>query len=175
MKKTILTAACAMAAIGTFAQGTITMSNNNDIFAPGGTVDLGPASGGTYVAELVEVPGGEVASSICPVNAGFFFGPAATSGLVTVNVAPGAALTYQIEVWDTAYASSYAAALGVSTPGSLAGISQPFTENVNSALPAPPNTGINFPSFSVSQTPEPTTLALGALGAASLFLIRRRK
>jgi len=150
MKKTILTAACAMAAIGTFAQGTITMSNNNDIFAPGGA-DLGPNSGGTYVAELVEVPGGEVASSICPVNGGFFFGPAATGGLVTVNVAPGAPLTYQIEVWDTSFGATYAQALTVGTIGNFAGISQPFTENVNNALPAPPNTGINFPSFTVQQ------------------------
>jgi hypothetical protein len=67
------------------------MANHNEIFGLAGA-ELGPASGGTYVAELVEIPGGEVAGSICPLNAGFFYGPAATGGLVTVKVAPGAAL-----------------------------------------------------------------------------------
>ena len=173
-KKSIITAVCACAAAGAVAQGTVTMANHNEIFGLAGA-ELGPASGGTYVAELVEIPGGEVASSICPLNAGFFFGPAATSGLVTVNVAPGAALTYQIEVWNTAFGATYTAALESGAPGNLPEISPPFTENINPAVPNPPNTGLNFPSFAIYLTPEPTIWSLGVFGAASLFLARRGK
>jgi hypothetical protein len=179
MKRPILAAAFASAAFGAFAQGNITFYNNNEIYGPDGLTGLGPASGGTYVAELLEQtsPGvfAEVPGSICPLNAGFFYGPAATEGLVTVNVPPGNPLTYQIEVWNTAFGATYEAAGEVANPASLTGNSETFTEIVNPGLPSPPNTGLNFPSFSIYRIPEPSVWTLGILGAVPFYWTRRRK
>jgi len=186
MKKTLATVAGTMAALGAFAQGQVYMFNNNPINAPGG-VAAGPASGGTYQAELVIDSGitGQtgpvaIAESISPVNSGFFSGPGST-GIFnldgtqgTPTVAPGTAITYQIEAWSTT--ATYAAAL--TTAGAQAGISAINSYTTGGGSPPTPPAALNFATFQMGTTtiaPEPTTLALGAMGLGAVLMFRRRK
>jgi len=183
MKKSILTAAVALAGVGAFGQ-SILVSNNNPIFDSNGTTLLGPASGTTFVEEVVLVSGGTVgpvASTISPINQGYFYGPG-SSGIVNLpGVAAGAGVTLQVEVWDSTKFTSYAAA--AATPGADVGITPVFSYSPGNNSSSPPGaapalsfgTAANGLTTSiVPNVPEPTTLALGAMGLGAL-LIRRRK
>ena len=80
----------------------------------------------------------------------------------------------QVAVWDTALYSSWSAAKG----NAGTGLSEVFTYTISKDPIALPGGMENMKSFSLSGStpvvPEPTTIALGALGAAAL-LWRRRK
>jgi hypothetical protein len=140
-------------------EGEVVFANNHDIFGPDGKTDL---SGPNYVAELYVDVGGSylpVPDSICPVQAGFFYGPAATEGFVGldgstaaggVKVAPATDFTYEIKVWNTAFGATYEIASTVNNPANLFGSSAPFTESTDDPPPAPPFDGLNFASFSVA-------------------------
>lgn len=83
---------------------------------------------------------------------------------------------FQVKVWESSFGGGYDAAVSASAQGgrlAIAGTSALFKVTAGSALqPAQMATGLS--GFSVSVVPEPSTLALGALGLAGLFLIRRR-
>jgi len=89
------------------------------------------------------------------------------------GVTAGNSATLQVRAWDGATgATSYAAAL---TAGLTTGKSSLFTYTV----PVPPTSPgqfymEGFQSFTMI-IPEPTTIALGVLGAAGLLIARRRK
>jgi len=176
MKKTILTALCATAALGAFAQGTVTFSNLSGlspaqpIFNVDGVTKLdstfeaqlyvSSTLGGTYTA--VGTPKAFTGSS------GYVIG-----GTVTIaSIAPGATAFLEIAAWQTAGGSTYETAKGAGVP---AGISLPFSVGTGGAgSPASPPASLNgFKSFAVT-VPEPTTMALGAMGLGAL-LLRRRK
>jgi hypothetical protein len=196
MKKTLTTLACAMTACGAFAQGQVYMLDSNQINDNTGAA-AGPNSGGTFQVELVidsaptSGPGTtvitsptEIAASINPLNGGFFNGPGA-NGIVnldgtqgTPTIAAGTAITYQVEAWSGA--ATYAAA--VTAPGDMHGISAIN----NYSLGGTPTGGapitaaqLGFATFNMTlnptTTPEPTTLALGAMGLGTVLLFRRRK
>jgi len=184
MKKTLATVAGTMTALGVFAQGQVYMYNNNPINDSTGA-GAGPGSGGTYQAELVIDSGitGQtgpvaIAESISPVNAGYFSGPGTgifnldgTQG--TPTVAPGTAITYQIEAWSTA--ATYAAAVAAKDPS---GISAVNNYTLGGGSPSVPPAALNFASFNLSPAgvlPEPTTFALGAMGLGAVLMFRRRK
>jgi hypothetical protein len=77
-------------------------------------------------------------------------------------------ITAEIVFYPTS-AGSYAAAM-------FRAHSAPFTMPSNGAIiPSHPLVGDYFSAFSMILIPEPTTLALGALGGLSLLLFRRRK
>lgn len=83
---------------------------------------------------------------------------------------------FQVRVWETKYGADYGSALNAGPQDgrlSIAGESGIFKVAAGSAL-QPAQIAASLQSFSVSVVPEPSTLALGALGLASLFLIRRR-
>jgi hypothetical protein len=184
MKKTLATVAGAMTALGVFAQGKVWMFNNNLILDSSGA-PAGPATGGTYEAELVidsGIPGQTapvaIAESICPVNQGYFNGPGSTGifrfdGTQGTPTVPPSLITYQVEAWNNA--ASYAAA--AATPGDQYGISAVNSyalgsDNIN--LPSPPE-ALNFATFQmVTGIPEPTTLTLGAMGLSAVLMFRRR-
>jgi hypothetical protein len=101
-------------------------------------------------------------------------------------VAGGTPYEFQVRVWQASAGATWAAATGggngtagtyLGNGGSQWGYSNPF--NVTPATaPSPSATLIGLNAFQLSPVvpvPEPTTLALGGLGAAALLLFRRRK
>jgi len=179
MKKSILTGAMALVAAGAFAQGTMLVSNNNQINSVKGGA-LGPASGTTFEEEIAvgtsaSGPLTEIAGSISPINQGFFFGPG-SSGIITLPAADGAAgatVFYDVEVWDSSKFASYTAAKVGNGEVGLSAVNSYATGGSGTPPGAPPP--LNFASFTTTVAPEPTTLALGALGLGSVLLFRRRK
>lgn len=185
MKKLLVTLAAVLVSVATFAQGTINF-NNRGISGPNGTTYNAPVLGDTTgaVAQLFLVTGSGAAATYTPVagQAAFRTGANAAyfveSVLATVpGQAPGTTgLNFVVRAWKGA---SYDAAVekgesNMFTVGALGG------ENPAGGLPfLPPDLGgpngvggIAAEGFRV--VPEPSTIALGLLGAAAL-LYRRRK
>jgi len=181
MKKTILTALCATAAVGAFAQGTVVFSNLSGlspaqpIFDADGTTKLN----NTFEAQLLEssTAGGPYTAVGSPVaftgSTGYVIG----GQVALTGVAAGATEFLEVAAWNTSAGSSYAAASQV--PGAHVGVSGDFsvaTGGVGSP-PSPPSSLTGLKSFSltiVPNIPEPSTIALGALGLGALMLRRRK-
>lgn len=180
MKKILLTIAAAGLTAGAFAQGTVILENSagsgnvsqtgpnaSGALAPGYQVALLWYNGSSFVQE------GNVYTSSAGNGdgAGYFNGETVT---VPTFAAQG---TFEVEGWDGSFAS-YAAALAGS---SHVGLTASFVNNEgNPATPTPP-VGISGATGSgwngnlvLVPVPEPTTIALGGLGAAALLLFRRR-
>ena len=94
-----------------------------------------------------------------------------------LGVAYGSTVTLQVRVWDGSLYGSYAAA--IANPTAITGKSVTFNYS-----PTDPSTLGYSPdkekmyglqSFTLQAAPEPSTIALGVLGAASLLIVRRRK
>jgi hypothetical protein len=84
-------------------------------------------------------------------------------------------VTLQVAVWDSSIAGVGAAQALAKAPGT--GLSETFTYAIPTDPLAIPGGMENLKSFNLAGSaviPEPTTIALGALGAAAL-LWRRRK
>jgi hypothetical protein len=85
-------------------------------------------------------------------------------------------VTLQVAVWDSSIAGVGAAQALAKAPGT--GLSETFTYTTSADPLAIPGGMENLKSFNLvgggTVIPEPTTIALGALGAAAL-LWRRRK
>jgi hypothetical protein len=103
-------------------------------------------------------------------------GPGALGTLT--GFAPGSTVTLQVAVWDSAIAGVGAAQALSKTAGT--GLSETFTYAIPADPLAIPGGMGGLKSFNLVAAggtpvvPEPTTIALGALGAAAL-LLRRRK
>jgi len=177
MKKTLITAACALVSVAAFGQGQILVSNANPINDNTGA-PIGSASGTDITVELLEGSSAStlapIASSINNVNQGYFYGPGATGIISISGVAAGTVVSYAVEVWSTS-AGSYAAAQ--TKAGSLWGESAVGTYTLAGGSPPVAPSPLGFATFNATLTtvPEPTTIALGAMGAGALLLFRRRK
>jgi hypothetical protein len=183
MKKTLITAACALVSVAAFGQGQLLMSNANAINDNTGA-GIGSAAGTDITVELLEGAAGTALSALTPVaasinnvNQGYFYGPGTTGIIAISGAAAGTTIAYAVEVWSTA-AGSYAAAQTVK--GSLWGESALGTYTLGGGSPPVAPSPLGFASFNANLTPgqvtpEPTTIALGALGAGALLLFRRRK
>jgi len=95
------------------------------------------------------------------------------AGLVAGNT-----YSYFVAVWTKADGASYAAAIQAN-PLDFAGLSA-LGSIVPAASPSPVVQAFGsgagqLGAFTIQSAPEPTTLVLGGLGAASLLLFRRRK
>jgi len=167
-----------MAAAAAFGQGqfafgsTVGGSTDNTITLPNKTT---PADS-PYQAEVAVGVGTTLASltlypaSITALSGGYIFGPT----FAVTGSAPGATVAFDVLVWNPADGATYAAALakGGATITGSSGVVQGYVLGGGSPPVAP-----GFPAFapfSLSATPEPTTLALGAMGLGAL-LLRRRK
>jgi len=183
MKRLLAGIACLALCVGAFAQGTVNF--NNSPAAVGGTgapvfdVDGTTRLAGTaYLAQLFA---GVDANSLQPygaaltfrtgAGAGFFNTTGVDTSRAITTVAPGAVATIEVRAWEAAGGTTYDSAVA---GGFKAGISSAITVTTGGAgsPPSLPANLVGLTSFSL--IPEPSTYALLALGAAALFLRRRK-
>jgi hypothetical protein len=207
MKKLIAIAVLGLAAVTSWAQGTVDFRNGGVSFkttanryvyfgavGPGagtptpGSADPGRVVGTSYVAGLWYVKGADQGGQIAGArqvgrtfafrlptttdpNKGTWVIAAGASPTFTFDdVAIGGATTLQVRVWDSAKFATFEAAV----TGGEYGASQPFNYTVPAAGSSADAYYLdNLRAFAV--IPEPSTIALGILGAASLLFLRRRK
>jgi hypothetical protein len=192
MKKTLIAVALAAGlSTGVYAQGTITLNNDNNtslssLATANGLVftnfggHLGLEQGNVSITLLA----GPVGGSLTPVTTilgsanfgdgdGFGqFTDGSTPGiynLAAAGVAAGAPAEVMLEMWEGS-ALTYVAA---TTSGSLYGTSAEFI-NPTGGGTTPPTSLTGMPAV-ILTSPEPSTIILGGLGAAALLALRRRK
>lgn len=183
-----------MAALPAFGQGRITFANTaastgvtggSPVTDSDGTTRL---TGATFWAQLYAAPGAGVAEGSLvalgtPTNfrtgAGAGFVPAGIVATVTGGI-PGTTATVQMRAWEGAAGSTYEATLASGGKvGKSTGVGGSATINVTLGGPDPAGGPDFLDPFLTglqpfSLVPEPSTIALGLLGAAAL-LLRRRK
>jgi hypothetical protein len=101
--------------------------------------------------------------------------PVGGNTFVLAGVDLGASATLQVRVWDyITYGRTEAGYLAALAAGSGVGYSAPFDYAIPAAGSTPDKYYLNGLSAFVL-VPEPSTIALGVLGAASLLFLRRKK
>jgi hypothetical protein len=183
MKRFLLSLSVLAATTAALAQGSVNFSNHvvsSGIDAPV-TDALGLRVGSDYRAQLYA---GATPDSLTPVGTVVAFRNSVTTGLGTgyfsggeVDIAfllPWQGGWFQVKAWAAANGASYEAALAAN---GTAGISNVFhlsnLGDPNALPPGLPVDLVGLQPFSVQPVPEPTTLALGLLGALALRLRRR--
>jgi len=127
-------------------------------------------SGGTGKANILESP----AFGGGPGNAGSWTGGVAAVGL------PGASVSAQVQLaawYSGGGITSYAAAVtaGVPAGASEVGTISALGGSGSPPLPSPDLAGLGITSFSLTTVPEPSTIALGVIGASAFLMRLRRK
>jgi len=195
MKKLFAIAALGLVAVSGWAQSIVQFQNSvsfvnvadRSVYSDrvGGTL----LAGTNYVVGLWYIPGAghtEIASPAGGTQAGGtgFFRAATSTGTkgqwlnatavgntrTLDNVAAGTFATLQVRVWDINKYANFAAAFNAGEYG----WSTPFDWKAPVAGDPPSGNFMdNLRAFAL--VPEPSTIALGVLGAASLLFLRRRK
>ncbi len=183
MKKLLLTLACVMMVAYANAQGTVNFANSSANlvkFANGTGVTVGQYTVGLLY--WATDPGTVTFNSISGytmiktssnfITPGRFIGGTATTPTTTVGGTPA---WFAVVAWQNSFASYDAAYTGLGNVG-WSGVFQNATGDPNKVpIPDSPATLSGFTGVNnVAPVPEPTTIALGVLGAAAL-LLRRRK
>jgi len=180
MKTLLVAAALGFVAVGAMAQGQFTFGNKNLTTTPpidakvwdqkgiGNTALEGTA----YLTQAYVKLATDPDSSYAPVGSAVNFRIGNNAGyivpvVVTTSYAGGTSINVQMRAWQSSGGTSYEAATAA---GAFVGKSDPVTLAVTVA-PAPPSDMIGLQSFAL--IPEPSTFALGILGAAALLLRRR--
>lgn len=168
-----------MTAIGALAQGQFTFGNKNATTTPPilaqVTTDGGPAvEGANFWAQAYVKLASAAADSYAPVGAAVNFRTGANAGyivpvVVTTTFAGGTDVSVQMRAWAASGGNNYEAAAAA---GAWAGTSTGVDLKVTVAPNTPPDM-MGLQPFKLTQVPEPSTLALGVLGAAALLLRRR--
>jgi hypothetical protein len=176
MKKLLVTLVAVLASATAFGQGTINFNNlvsaagiNAPVFKPDGTTGAGAGAGAN--AQLFLLAGG-VYTALTPATTfrtspagpaqGYVVAPA--TAVTVPGVAGGAQATVVLRAWEGA---------GTYDAAAIRGESSPITITLGGAG-APPSLPANLVGLtSFSMVPEPSTLALGLLGAAALLYRRR--
>jgi len=180
MKKALIAFCSLMVAVGAFAQGSVNFAGrvvgvyDAPVSDSGGT----KLSGAAY---LVQLYAGATASSMAAVGAALPFRTGAAAGYWTATALtiPASAIAadgtsqVQVRAWAAAAGATYEAA---SAAGGAFGAGNTISVKPTNAPDVPATlTGLNSFSLGGGPTvPEPSTLALGALGGLAL-LFRRRK
>jgi hypothetical protein len=174
MKKTLVAIAALLMTAATYGQGTVNFANRlSGVFdapitqAANTTLGIGEVSG--IKAQLLLVNG----TSVTPIGSAIAF--RGTTGALAKYFDGGA-----VEVPGVAAGASAQLKVRITGPtvsgGATAGTfdGPAFTQALGGGT-LPPENMVNMTGFSVSVVPEPTTIALGMLGAAALVAARRRK
>jgi len=180
MKKALMILSSLLVAVGAFAQGQVNFATKGpDYNAPVfvGSLTGAKADGPAYMVQLYAGP---TQTALTAVGAPLPFRTGAAAGnwfatAVTINnVDPVSKAAFvQVRAWATAAGATYEQALASGTGFGTGNITS-VTPTVAPAVPAD-LTGLQ--SFAISGTaaiPEPSIMALGALGGLAL-LLRRRK
>jgi len=164
------------------ADGTVdfnTVGSGNPVFDVNGTTAL---SGSGFMAQIywsatptgTFVAGGTAQAFLTGAAAGFVspsFGGAASDSVTLAGTSPGGSVSVQVRAWKVSTGATWDVA---TTRGSSAS----FTVAMGGGGPPPlPNSDLSgMPGFKLTATvvPEPSTIALGLLGAGAL-LLRRKK
>jgi len=187
MKKLTIIPVALLACAAAYGQGQVGLNNNSatKVTVPGGA----PASGGYEVELLYQAnTGGQAPAAFSfqtnPVlgnweSAGVFAFVGAPGqyqiGAVTLNgIAAGANVWVEVLAWNNSETTMAAALAGSTLFGNSPVVT--LATPPNSSV-APPTVGnaVGFSGFQVNPVPEPTTMAIAALGAASLLAFRRKK
>jgi hypothetical protein len=179
MKKLLLIAVGILSAVSAYSQGTVLFNTKTTgVDAPVTLSTGGKAMGPQYVGQLYA---GASASALAPVGSAVPFRSDAGAGYITgggsvvvPGIAGGSPASVQLRAWDSTQGSYDAA----TSKGSSAAI----TVNLGGAgnppgLPAN-LTGLSGFAINVAgpgNVPEPSTIALAALGGAAALFLRRRK
>jgi len=202
MKKALLTLAAVAMASSAFAQGTINFFNNNltgatgtyraGIFRDNDTAVRGDTKGDSTIGAGAGFTVGLFTASNLTTPLATMTFRTTTAQEVFLNSVPDVAVTgtpagstasLVVRAWSTA-AGTYAAALADTANGWQWGeqaftsraLGGPNPDPTSPAIPSP-DMGPGFLGFEMDSNPivpEPTTVALGALGIGAL-LLRRRK
>jgi len=205
LKKFIVTMALVGVATISYGQGSVNFETANigpaarvlQTKEKGGA----PAFGNGWFAQLYAAAGANAAETALakvgnPVNlrgasatssvAGYVqtFGPNSkgveTDPVVIVTPTAGGPATVQLRAWSSNF-DTYelaAAALAAKNPLAEAGKSAPLSLAATGGGGSPPGLPVDLTGLTTTQligVPEPTTIALGVLGAAALLVARRRK
>jgi hypothetical protein len=190
MKKLFVTLAAVLVSVSAFAQGTINFNNrvtpNIDapVWAPNGTGTTGAGSIGA-TAQLFLVTGSGASAVYTPIGQSTTFRAATAANpllnayinpiqsMIVNGSAPGSTINVALRTWTGA--SFDAAKLGAGAWGESNVIPVTLGGEVVPGQPAAtPGQLTGLTAFTMTAVPEPSTIALGILGAAAL-LYRRRK
>jgi hypothetical protein len=185
MKKLIYVAALLVASLSAYAQGTVAFNNRSlpaidaPVFDVGGTVRL---DGAAWFAQLYAGPVGTADTALAAIGSPTTFRTGAGAGyinavseIIVPGVAVGGTARIQMRAWDATFGTYAAAQAGNGKIGSSSSFDVANLGGQGPAgPPAVPATLVGLTTFSLTQVPEPSTIALGALGVAAL-LFRRRK
>lgn len=175
MKKLLVTLAAVLVSASTFGQGTILFNNRPSTGDARVTRPDGTGAGAGISAQLFLVGAGGTLTALTPATtfrttsaaAAFFVNPVT----VTVpGIAAGNPATVRMRAWEGA---NYDGSLlrGESNDITIAGLGG-TPAGGGAPIPDPGLDGLQ--GFALQVIPEPSTLALGLLGATAL-LFRRRK
>jgi len=176
MKKLLIALAAVLVSVASYAQGTVQFATiTGTVNAPVTIIPGGAGPGPGYTAALYVNNGGtltlipESVTTFLPgtdnPEAAKYVNPVST--VAVPGVGPGGSATLRMRAWLTS-AGSYDAAgafRGESTDLAVTGL--------GGGAITPADLPASFTGFNIT-VPEPSTLALGVMGAAAL-LLRRRK
>jgi hypothetical protein len=190
MKKLVLTATAAVAllaaTVSSYAQGTVNFANGTN-YVTLSTTGAKVTGANQYLFGLYLGAVGSTAGTFtlvatatnvaAPFAAGQFNGGSQLqlpNGWTT-----GTTYAFQVRGWSFSDGASYESSVSLNNPNSWNGVSAVGQTTLGGGVQfpgtlfgtAPGNIG----GFQLNPVPEPTTLALGGLGAAALLLFRRRK
>lgn len=191
MKKLLLTTLAAVALAGSsYAQGTLLFTTGANTvmketaFGVSTLVPVGTgAANGLF--ELLWAPSGTTELGLFTSVPGALISPSPTAGRLTggsrtiPGITPGGIVNVVIRGW-TGGAASYQATDADYMAGLIArGYSSVFTVDTGDPTTVPAGTAASLPGGAgITLTyvvPEPSSMALAGLGAASLLIFRRRK
>ena len=179
MKRLVLATAMVAAGVTALAQGSLDFTNfktasgiNAPVFKQDGTTKLGSA----YLGQLYAGP---VGGALAPIGSAVAFRDSAGVGtgyivagkVLVTGVAEGAKASVVFKAWEASGGATFEAAQASGKLYGQSAMLEITTGGDNLSPPAVPSPLVGLTSFSL--VPEPSTVALGLLGAAALLLRRR--
>lgn len=174
MKKLIIALAALMVSIAAYGQGQFVFNNRigtevNARFVAAGETTSSSIGSPDYTVQLFGGPVGGTLVALDPAGTTFRGAAGSTTAGYVVGVTP--------TVPGVAIGGNASILVKVLGPGGLTQDFGPYTVNgLGGGTATPPNLQLGTsPLIVTANVPEPTTLALGAIGIGALLAIRRRK